>query len=115
MNQIDEKTTELALLLRKSPEYAEFAACRDRAMADETTKILLGEYNKLQFRVQAASVAGSITEAELQKLQKLGELLQLNRLSSEYLFAKYKLNAVLTKIYHDLAEAIDIDLTMLDD
>lgn len=115
MNPIDDKTTELARLLRESPEYTEFVRCREQAMADGATKILLDEYGKLQYRIQAASIAGTVNDEELQKLQKLGELLQLNRLSSEYLFARYRLNAVLTKIYHTLAESIDIDLSMLDD
>ena len=49
------------------------------------------------------------------KLQKRGELLQLDFAASEYLFAQYALNNVLGDIYRQLAAAVDADLSILED
>lgn len=46
-------------------------------------------------RVQAGTLAGADCREEMTKLQKMGELLQLDFAASEYLFAQYALNNVL--------------------
>lgn len=115
MNEIEKKTEELAKLLRQSPEYAAYRAASDAAMSEPATKALLTDYRKLQLKLQAAELSGSVDEAELMKLQKLGELLQLSPVSSEYLFAEYRLNALLGKVYKTLAGAVDADISMIDE
>ena len=50
----------------------------------------------------------------MERLQKIGEVLQLNRDASDFLLAEYKLNVMLGDVYKILAEAIDIDLGMLE-
>jgi cell fate (sporulation/competence/biofilm development) regulator YlbF (YheA/YmcA/DUF963 family) len=112
---ITEKTVELAKLLKQSEAYAEFCAAREAAFANETTKHLLSDYRAYQTKAQAAALSGRPDEEELLRLQRLGELLQLDPVASRYLFAQYKLNAVLADIYKSLAEAVDADLGMLYD
>ena len=51
----------------------------------------------------------------LEKLQKIGELLQLNKEASDYLLAEFRLNRMLGDVYKILAEAIDVDLSALED
>lgn len=114
MNEIYKKAEELAQLFRASPEYEIFSIAKDNAMADETTKVLLNQYRNLQYRVQLEAASGIQNEENLLKLQKLGELLQLNQAASDYLFAQYRLNNLLTDVYSILAKSIDIDLSMLD-
>ena len=41
MNAIKEKTAELAALLKQSPEYEAFVSARERAFADESTRLLI--------------------------------------------------------------------------
>ncbi len=101
--------------MRESGEYAEFAAARDAAFSNETTRVLLKDYRALQTRLQAAAVYGAPNEAELERLQRLGELLQLDPAASRYLFAQFRLNALLADIYKALAGAVDSDLSMLED
>lgn len=114
MSLILEKTDELVFLLQSSEEYKSYLTVKERAMADAATKALLDEYCKLQYKLQAASISGTAEESELIKLQKLGELLQLNPDASEYLFAQYRLNALLTEVYSRLGKAVGIDLSMLE-
>ena len=66
-------------------------------------------------RVQAGTLAGADCREEMTKLQKMGELLQLDFAASEYLFAQYALNNVLGDIYRQLAAAVDADLSILED
>lgn len=114
MNEIDTAANELARLLRTSNEYREFKAAEDAACADAATKAMLGSYRKLQLRIQAAELAGGAAEDDLTTLQHVGELLQMNPLTSEYLFAQYRLNSLLGRIYRKLAEAVEADLSMID-
>lgn len=83
-------------------------------MPNETTKALIKEYHQLQMQAQAAMVQGKKDDACMERLQKIGEVLQLNRDASEYLLAEYRLNVMLGDVYKILAEAIDIDLGMLE-
>ena len=84
---IKQKTNELAELLRNSDEHRIYLDAKTRAYGNE----------------------------EMTKLQKMGELLQLDFAASEYLFAQYALNNVLGDIYRQLAAAVDADLSILED
>ncbi|HBV79968.1 MAG TPA: hypothetical protein DEF33_03255, partial [Clostridiales bacterium] len=59
--------------------------------------------------------SGADCREEMTKLQKMGELLQLDFAASEYLFAQYALNNILGDIYRQLAAAVDADLSILED
>lgn len=105
---------QLADELKSSGEYAEYAAARERAMENGTTRSLIEEYGKLQIKAQAEVVAGETNGAALQKLQKIGELLQFDADASAYLMAEYRLKSVLGDVYKILAEAVGIDLGPLE-
>lgn len=114
MNSIDEATRALARLLRESPEYTEFSRASAAASSVASTKALLDSYRKLQVRIQAAELSGGADEGDLLNLQRLGELLQMDPVSADYIFAQYKLNALLGRVYKALADAVDADLSMID-
>lgn len=100
--------------MRASEEYEAYALAKERATENETTRALIDEYHRLQIRAQAAAVSGERNDALLQKLQKLGELLQFDAEASAYLLAEYRVNQMLADIYKTLAEAIGIDLGSLE-
>lgn len=112
---IKQKTNELAELLRNSDEHRIYLDAKTRAYGNESTRRLLDEYRILQTCVQAGTLAGADCRGEMTKLQKMGELLQLDFAASEYLFAQYALNNVLGDIYRQLAAAVDADLSILED
>jgi cell fate (sporulation/competence/biofilm development) regulator YlbF (YheA/YmcA/DUF963 family) len=112
---IYDKARELATLLKNSEEYKKYTSLKETATANDTTKALIKEYHQLQFRAQSAAMSGQKDEATLERLQKVGEILQLNRDASEFLIAEYRLNIMLSDVYKILAEAIDVDLGMLED
>ena len=110
-----DKANELAADIKASAEFKAFSEAKDRAFKNETTVSLLKEYHKLQYAAQAAMVAGKQDDEALEKLQKLGELLQMDRDASDFLIAEYQLNRMLGDIYKILAEAVEVDLSMLED
>jgi len=110
-----DKANELAKDIQASDEYKAFTEAKERVEQNETTIGLLKQYHKLQIEAQAAYVAGKQDDESLQKLQKLGELLQMDKDASAYLIAEYQLNRMLGDIYKILADAIQVDLSMLEE
>lgn len=106
---------QLAKELKQSEEYCTFKKLREQVTENDTTKSLLTEYHRLQIKAQAAAVSGNKDDEALEKLQKIGELLQLNKEASDYLLAEFRLNRMLGDVYKILAEAIDVDLSALED
>ena len=104
----------LADELRQSEEYRSYSAAKERAMENETTRSLIDEYHRLQLRAQAAAVSGDSNTEILEKLQKIGEVLQFDAAASAYLMNEYRMNRMLADVYKILAEAIDVDLGALE-
>ena len=57
---------------------------------------------------------GKKDDEKIEQLKKVGELLQMNREASDYLIAEFRLNRVVSDIYKIIAEAIELDLSMLE-
>ena len=94
-----DKANELAKLLKESDEFREYKTTKEKAFENDTTASLIKEYHKLQLAAQAAMVSGKKDDETMQRLQKIGELLQLNQDASAFLFAEYRLNRVVSDIY----------------
>ena len=84
-----DKANELAKLLKESDEFREYKTTKEKAFENDTTASLIKEYHKLQLAAQAAMVSGKKDDETMQRLQKIGELLQLNQDASAFLFAEY--------------------------
>ena len=104
----------LAAELQNSEEYRAFRELKERAMRNETTKSLIAEYHRLQVQAQASAVQGKPDSALLEKLKKIGEVLQFDADASAFLMAEYRMNRLLADVYKILAEAVDVDLSMLE-
>lgn len=104
----------LAQEMKDSEEYRTYAAAKERALENETTKQLVKEYHKLQMQAQAAQLSGESNDETLKKLQKIGELLQFDRDAAQFVMAEFRMNKMLADVYKTLAEAVDIDLSALE-
>ena len=104
----------LADKLRSSEEYQTYRETKERAYAQPATAALLDEFYALRMKAQAASVAGTPDAETMEKLQRLGELLQFDEAAAAYLMAEYRLNALISEIYKILAKAVDLDLGALE-
>ena len=88
-----DKANELAKLLKESDEFREYKTTKEKAFENDTTASLIKEYHKLQLAEQAAMVSGHKDDETMQRLQKIGELLQLHQAEPAYLFPEYRLYA----------------------
>ena len=111
---IYDNAKKLAEEMRSSDEYRTYCDARERAFQNESTKNLIGEFHKLQMKVQANAITGEQDPELMAKLQKLGEILQFDRNAADFLMAEYRLNTMVGDVYKILAEAIDIDLSALE-
>lgn len=109
-----DKAQELAAEIRASEEYAAYAAAKENIAAGSPTEALLKEYKRLEYRAQAALVAGEEDTETLEKLRRLGELLQMDKDASEYLIAEIRLSRLVGDVYRIVANAAGLDVSMLD-
>lgn len=106
---IYDKANELAAMIKNCDEYKEYKALKDELFADEGTKKLITDYKKLQLEGQAAYLTGKEVPPELmEKLQKLGEVLQFNPKINSFFAAEYKLNTLVSDIYKIIGDACGI-------
>ena len=113
---IYDKANELARMLKQSEQYTTYRELADKIEANETDRTMLKEYKKLRFEIQSMYMAGGEPDQEkLDKLAKLGEVLQFNQEITRFLSAEYNLNQLMGDIYKILGEAVDIDLSFLKD
>lgn len=105
----------LAKEIAESQEYKDYKQAKEKATASETTAGLIKQYHQLQLRAQAAHLGGQRDDALLQQLQKLGEVLLLNPEASAFLMSEFRLNQMVGDVYKILAQAIDVDLGMLEE
>ena len=104
----------LADELKNCAEYRAYKEARELAFQTETTKNLIAEYHKLQIQAQSAMLSGQKNDEQLEKLQKLGEVLQFDTAAAAFLMAEYRLNGLLGDVYKILAAAVEVDLGALE-
>lgn len=104
---------ELALQLRQSEEFRTYLAAGEALEGNETAREMLREYHRLQLRVQAVVLEGRQDEELFARFQKLGEVLQMEKDTADYLMAELRVNKLLGDVYKLLAEAVQIDLTAI--
>jgi cell fate (sporulation/competence/biofilm development) regulator YlbF (YheA/YmcA/DUF963 family) len=108
-----DKANELARSIKESSEFKEYKQLKDIVFADEKNKTLIKEYKNLQLKAQTAYMTGTEPDSELmEKMQKLGEVLQFNKDVSEFFIVEYKFNTLIGDIYKIIGDACEIDLDL---
>ena len=111
-----DKANELASLIKQSEEYEEYTKIKDEVYEDEQNQRMIKDYKKLQFEAQAAYLTGQEPEAELMnKIQKMGEVLQFNPKITEFFSAEYKFNTLVSDIYKIIGDACDVGANMFEE
>lgn len=116
MVNVYDKANELASLIKQSEEYKEYSRVKDEVYEDEQNKRMIKDYKKLQFEAQAAYLTGQEPDKELMdKLQKMGEVLQFNPKITEFFAAEYKFNTLVSDLYKIIGDACDVGANMFDE
>ena len=101
---------ELAHMIRDSEQYKEYDTVKREVYANESDKRMLQDYKKLRFEAQAALFSGVEPPAELmEKLRRLGEILQMNPRITQYFMAEYAMQTLAADMYKIIADACDLD------
>ena len=95
----------LAEEIKRSDECVQLAELRERAYADETNRLLLEEYKRLQVQLQMSMVGAS---GDMQRFQQLASLLYMNSDVQAYLMAEMQMQKTLADIFKILTEAAGI-------
>ena len=108
-----DKANELAQSIKASDAFKEYKKTKDLVMGDDKNKALIKEYKAMQLRAQTAYMTGDEPDSELMdKMKKLGEVLQFNPEVSAFLLAEYKFNTLIGDIYKIIGDACEIDLDL---
>lgn len=106
----------LAEEIKKSDECVKLAQLRARAYADDTNRVLLEEYKRLQVQLQMSMVgaAGQMPSEDMQRFQQLASLLYMNQDVQAYLMAEMQMQKTLADVFKILTEAAGIKLDVPD-
>lgn len=116
MVNVYDKANELAAIIKQSDEYKEYVKVKDEVYENEQNKRMIKDYKKLQFEAQAAYMTGQEPKAELlDKIKKMGEVLQFNPKITEFFTAEYRFNSLVSDIYKIIGEACDVGANMFDE
>lgn len=110
---IQNVSQQLAGAIRQSEEYLTYKQLKDSVMADETSKTLLKEYQRLQTKLQMAAVMGAdSTEDDVQRFQKLSGLLMMNAAISQYLLAQMRVQQMMSEIFQTITQAAEMEINL---
>ena len=100
----------LAGEIRASDECVRLRELRERAYADDTNRVLLDEYKRLQVRLQMsiAGASGQMPSEDMQRFQQLASLLYMNSDVQAYLMAEMQMQKTLADVFKILTEAAGI-------
>ena len=102
----------LAQEIRQSDECVRLRQLREQAMSDETNRLLLEEYKRLQVRLQMSMMgaAGEMPGEEMQRFQQLASLLYMNSDVQAYLMAEMQMQKTLGDVFRILTDAAGVTI-----
>ncbi len=103
----------LAQDLRSSEEYRDFERLKEQVDADETSRVLIKEYRKLQTALQMAAMAGKqMDNDEMQRFSQMSALLYASQPTAGYLVAEMRLQQLLAQVFQVITTAVGLELPM---
>ena len=100
----------LAGEISRSDECVRLRELRERAYSDNTNRVLLDEYKRLQMQLQMSMVgaAGQMPSEDMQRFQQLASLLYMNSDVQAYLMAEMQMQKTLADVFKILTEAAGV-------
>ena len=104
----------LAGEIRQSDECVRLRELRERAYADDTNRVLLEEYKRLQVQLQMSMVgaAGEMPGEDMQRFQQLAALLYMNGDVQAYLMAEMQMQKTLADVFKLLTDAAGVTIDL---
>ncbi len=97
----------LAKALEESSEYEEFVGAKHLVEKDENNLNLLQDFRNQQLELQMAQLAGQeVSKEQVEHIERMYQMLSLNKDINEYLNAEYKLSRMMGDIQKILGDAV---------
>ncbi|WP_442601485.1 YlbF family regulator [Paenibacillus sp. KN14-4R] len=101
---LHDKAYELAKAIRSCPEYQAMHAAKEKVEADADSKKMLEDFRTRQAELQNQMMTGQMPEEEeMQKLQKLFEVVGLNPVIAELFDAERRLSVMMEDVQKIIA------------
>ena len=111
-----DKAYELAKQMKQSEEYQAYCEAKEKAFAEQLNKDLYKKFLEISRAANAAHMAGQEPSAELvEQCNKLMSVLSLNTDVQDFMLAEHRLNQMIGDIFKILADAVQVDLSFLED
>lgn len=107
---IYDEANQLAAHIRDSEQIQTYRKLRDEVMNDAGNKKLIEHYKELQFEAQKHMIGGNEPPEELMdKISKMGEVLNFNPRVTEYFVAEYNMRMLAHDMLKIIADACELD------
>ena len=103
-----EKTADLAISIKESPEYSEFLETKNMVETSPRAREILKEYRARQFALELAEIAGEGVDEVNDALAEICETMEKDVLLRRYLAAEFNLVCMIQKMQDIFAEKLGV-------
>lgn len=105
-----DKTADLAVSIKESPEYSEFVETKSLIEMTPKARDILKEYRARQFALELAEIAGEGVDEVNDALAEICETMEQDVLLRRYLTAEFNLFCLMQKIQEIFAEKLGLQV-----
>jgi cell fate (sporulation/competence/biofilm development) regulator YlbF (YheA/YmcA/DUF963 family) len=106
---IHDKAHELAAEIKKSPEYNDYLAAKERASQNADLVVSLNDYQEKQFELQRKQMIGEeIGPDVISQMQNLYQILARDPAAAEYLQAQIRFAMMVNDVYTILGDVVKV-------
>lgn len=110
MNNVYDQAHKLARAIKTSEEYKTYIENKKKVYADKNNKRMVEDFKKKALEIQMEKMSGKeISQEEMEKINKLEEVLMLNPSINEFLKAELRFSQLVQDISKIIGDAIDIE------
>ncbi|MBQ1252415.1 MAG: YlbF family regulator [Firmicutes bacterium] len=103
-----EKTADLAISIKESPEYSEFVETKNMVETSPKAREILKEYRARQFALELAEIAGEGVDEVNDALAEICAAMEEDVLLRRYLAAEFNLVCLVQKMQDIFAEKLGV-------
>ena len=107
---IFDKTADLAVSIKESPEYSEFVKTKAQVEMTPKAREVLKEYRARQFALELAEIAGEGVDEVNDALAEICETMEKDLLLHRYLMAEFNLFCLMQKVQDVFAENLGMQI-----
>lgn len=109
---VHDKAYELLKVLKESVDYKEYVRLAEDIKKNPTAQEELIDFRKRNFEIQQLQLAGkSVEQRKIDEVQKLYDIIKLNKVIKEFLVVEYRLGKTMVDVQRIIGEGIKLEFT----